>query len=174
MHRPQRVRLGYFIALLGVAGLLMVPAAGSNSGKRKVLTGTWETQIDAPFIMDRDAGGPAPSWTQMTWRLIQDSDGLLVGTNTFISYGPDGETEGVYCLVGARQKNDFVISEAPSDDPYNPQVVFTCKVQGRHKFRCLGTGLTSLEPLAISATLVRSAQQTAAEVLPELEICRDR
>ncbi len=55
--------------------------------------------------------------------------------------------------------------EGRPDMPDIPIFVFECTMRGRNQIRCLGSGLSTLEPIALHAVLVRSSR---ADPAPDL------
>jgi hypothetical protein len=62
---------------------------------------------------------------------------------------------GTQCIVGARNLRKVVIAESDLDDPTLATFIFSCERKDRNKLRCLGRTLSSLEPIAMQADLVR-------------------
>ena len=117
----------------------------------------------------------------MRWELEEDENGLITGYNSYFSADDEGgsRSRGTLCMVGARIRNRVVLEEAYA--VYNgaptpelstiPIFVFDCEASGRKKIRCLGHGLSNIQPTALKATLVRSKR--AGELFPVPEVARE-
>ena len=76
-----------------------------------------------------------------------------------------------FSVLGTLQK--VVIAESDLDDPTLASFIFSCERKGGNKFRCLGHALSSLEPVATQADLVRL--KNPGEVLePIASLARER
>ena len=171
MQRSGILPVDHFLGFLVV--LVLVAAAPANadsekrdSERRRSMTGTWETRTSAPFIIQR-ISGPTRHFTEMIWELTEDEAGLIIGVNSFESSDANGEnpSRGSLCMVGARNQSRVVLSEGRLDTPDIPIFVFECTMRGRNQIRCLGSGLSTLEPIALHAVLVRSSSADPASDL---------
>lgn len=165
-----------FLGVLAVMGLLGAPSVNAGWGGGRSLSGIWKTRVPAPFIMVQPETGATPQFTDMTWTLSEDEDGLVTGVNSYVSSDASGEnpTEGSLCMVGARDRSRFVLSEGRLGEPDIPIVVFDCEMRGRNRIRCLGSSLSTLPPLTLQAVLVRSNHNRVAEDSdegPSPELC---
>jgi len=179
MQRSRLSKWRQFLAFVAVTGLLGTPSANAGGEHGRTLTGTWKTRTPAAFTVIRPGTGATPQFTEMTWTLIEDEDGLVTGVNSYVSFDDAGENtgEGSLCMVGARDRSRIVLSEGRQDDPETPIVVFDCEMWGRNQIRCLGSGLSTLPPLTLKAVLVRSKQKglvDQSEEGPSAEICIPR
>ena len=120
----------------------------------------------------------------MRWELEEDEDGLITGYNSYFSTDDDRESpsRGTLCMVGARIGNRVVLEEAYAifngepvpDLSAIPIFVFDCETGGRKKMRCLGHGLSNIQPNGLKATMVRSRRAGERFPVPEAarEICQ--
>lgn len=173
----SRSLLGLLVAF-GLAG----PATASDdsdSDDTRSMTGVWVTKPASRLVL-QDPGGPVPEATLMRWELEEDEHGLITGYNSYLSADDEGgnASRGTLCMVGARIGNRVVLEEAYAvyDGEQTPALatipifVFDCAGSGRKKIRCLGHGLSNIQPTALKATLVRS--RTAGQQFPVPEIAR--
>ncbi|MEE2677941.1 MAG: hypothetical protein VX546_05110 [Myxococcota bacterium] len=171
-----------FVFLLAIWVLApVVGNAGSND--RRSLTGVWVTKPASRFVL-QDVGGPVRESTIMRWELEEDEDGLITGYNSYFSTDDDRESpsRGTLCMVGARIGNRVVLEEAYAifngepvpDLSAIPIFVFDCETGGRKKMRCLGHGLSNIQPNGLKATMVRSRRAGERFPVPEAarEICQ--
>ena len=182
MQRSWLPSFHHFLGLLVVLGLAApVPAsADSDSHARRSMTGVWLTRPASQFVL-QDVGGPVPEATLMRWELEEDENGLITGYNSYFSADDEGgsRSRGTLCMVGARIRNRVVLeaayavySGAPTPELSTiPIFVFDCEASGRKKIRCLGHGLSNIQPTALKATLVRSKR--AGELFPVPEVARE-
>ena len=182
MQRSWLPLFHHFLGLLVVLGLAApVPAsADSDSHDRRSMTGVWLTRPASQFVL-QDVGGPVPEATLMRWELEEDENGLITGYNSYFSADDEGgsRSRGTLCMVGARIRNRVVLEEAyavysgaPTPELSTiPIFVFDCEASGRKKIRCLGHGLSNIQPTALKATLVRSKR--AGELFPVPEVARE-
>ena len=171
-----------FVFLLAIWVLApVVGNAGSND--RRSLTGVWVTKPASRFVL-QDVGGPVRESTIMRWELEEDEDGFITGYNSYFSTDDDRESpsRGTLCMVGARIGNRVVLEEAYAifngepvpDLSAIPIFVFDCETGGRKKMRCLGHGLSNIQPNGLKATMVRSRRAGERFPVPEAarEICQ--
>ncbi|MEE2679939.1 MAG: hypothetical protein VX546_15255 [Myxococcota bacterium] len=171
-----------FVFLLAI-GVVAPVAASADSDKRRSLTGVWITKPASRFVL-QDVGGPVRESTLMRWELEEDEDGLITGYNSYFSEDDAGESRsrGTLCMVGARIGNRVVLEEAYAvldGEPVPnlssiPIFVFDCQTGGRKKLRCLGHGLSNIQPNGLKATLVRSRRAGERFPVPEAarQICQ--
>lgn len=173
---------GYFLCLLIALGIAAIPDT-ADAGDRRSMTGVWLTRPASQFVL-QDTEGPVPEITVMRWELEEDENGLITGYNSYISIDDSGESRssGTLCMVGARIGNRVVLEEAyavldgvPQPDlSTHPIFVFDCEARGRKKIHCLGHGLSTIQPTALKATLVRSRYAGDPFPVPDAarEICQ--
>lgn len=172
----------HFLVLLVVLGIAApVPtSADSDSDDSRSMTGVWLTRPASRFVL-QDVGGAVPEATLMRWELEEDENGLITGYNSYFSGDDEGSSRsrGTLCMVGARIGNRVVLEEAyaiyngvPAPELSTiPIFVFDCHTGGRKKIRCLGHGLSNIQPTALKATLARSRR--AGELFPVPEAARE-
>ena len=154
------------------------------------MTGVWLTVPPAPFVLQDPDGaapgvaGPLKESTLMRWELEEDEKGLITGYNTYYSQDENGENQsrGTLCMVGARLGSRVILSEAYAvfdgvpvpELSTTPIFEFNCKKRGRKKLRCLGNGLSNIQPTALQAVLVRLKNPGDAIPVPEAarEVCQ--
>ena len=176
MRQSRISKWSQFLGVVAVIGLLGAPSANAGWERGRSLTGTWTTRIPAPFMMIQPETGATPQFTNMTWTLSEDEDGLVTGVNSYVSFDAHGEnsTEGSLCMVGARDRSRFLLSEGTLGEPEIPIVVFDCEMRGPNQIRCLGSSLSTLPPLTLKAVLVRSKHERVADDFdegPSPELC---
>ena len=170
-------RLLAFSALVAPSLLLAAPInadSDSRSARARSMTGVWVTEGQSPFVI-RLRDGPHIGFTAMRWELSEDADGLIVGVNINATTSSDLPipAPGAQCIVGARNLRKVVISESDLNEPALATFIFSCEQKGRNRLRCLGHALSSLEPVAMQADLVRL--KNPAEVLePIANLARER
>jgi len=181
-----------FLTIILILGLAAAaPAnADSDSHKKRSMTGTWLTKPVSPFVLQDPDGfapgvpGPLKEFTLMRWELEEDENGLITGYNTYYSQDEEGgnPSRGTLCMVGAHLGSRVILSEAYAvyaGDPVpelstTPIFQFNCDQAGRKKIRCLGNGLSNIQPTALQATLVRAKRSDEVIPVPEAarEICQ--
>ena len=147
--------------VLFATGLAMTASAGPSEGReaKRSMTGVWVSNSPASWVV-RYEGGTLAGGTLMRWELEEDENGLISGFNIWHSPLPEvGVPQvGAYCMVGARNGSNVVISEAglfSEDGPLLPTFEFECKRAGRNKARCLGNGFSSQPPVALTGNMRR-------------------
>jgi len=93
------------------------------------------------------------------WRLEERPDGLVTGTNHWVSFGPNGEEVGraIEPLLGVRDRGRLVMEE-PADEAANtPQLVFHATFDGPDQLRVIGYEVGSKDLMAMRLLLRREA-----------------
>ena len=187
-HQPFKT-FASFVALVALASAAPVFADSDDRGRRKSLTGVWLTRPAAPFVLqdpdsgvpDGTQGRPVKEATLMRWELEEDENGLITGYNTYYSQAEDGSSQsrGTLCMVGAQIGSRVILTESYAiyDGVPVPQIsttaifAFDCEQRGRNNMRCIGHGLSNIQPTALQANLVRSKR--AGDIIPVPEAARE-
>ena len=148
--------------LLGCAGI-SVESVPEN------VTGTWKTQSPAPYIIEHSVHKPQGSavdhdhiellerTVSVEWTLEERPDGLVVGTNRWVSFGPDGTEVGraTEPLLGVRDRDRLILEEPADEATGTPQLVFDCTFDGPNQIRVIGYEVGSKELMAMRLVLRR-------------------
>ncbi len=116
---------------------------------KSIFIGSWVAQSQA---------GVFSGDTQMRWELEEDENGLISGFNLWFSANPASEgrpSVGAMCMVGARNGENVVITEAQIRDRLVPTFEFECKHRRGNRTRCVGNGLASQPPVALTGRMKR-------------------
>ena len=176
----KRLPLNLSLGLVTLLAFATAAPTRADSDNPRSMTGVWLTKPASPFVL-QDPDGPVKEFTLMRWELDEDEDGLITGYNTYYSQDDQGgnESRGTLCMVGAHLGSRVILSEAYATldgEPVpelstTPIFVFDCKQSGRKKIRCIGNGLSNIQPTALQAVLVRSKQ--LGDVIPVPEAARE-
>ena len=150
---------------LTLACASLQPADGPTS-----VSGTWKTESPTPYIIEHSVDKPhgknvehdqielLERTVDIEWRLEERPDGLVTGTNHWVSFGPDGEEVGraIEPLLGVRDRGRLIMEE-PADEAANtPQLVFHCTFDGPDQIRVIGYEVGSKDLMAMRLLLRRS------------------
>ena len=157
--RMTRFALTLLVAVPLVSSVLAMSAEADRDGRadKKKMTGVWRTASPAGWVTQSQAGVLLGD-TQMRWELEEDENGLISGFNLWFSANPASEgrpSVGAMCMVGARNGEDVVITEARIRDRLVPTFEFECKHRRGNRTRCVGNGLASQPPIALTGRMKR-------------------
>ena len=163
MHlRTTRCTWMLLVAVPFVAGVLAMSAVADRDHRddrdhQKTMTGVWRTESPAGWVVQSEAGVFSGD-TRMRWELEEDENGLISGFNLWFSastVSEGGPSVGAMCMVGARNGGNVVITEAQIRDRLVPTFEFECKHRRGDRARCVGNGLASQPPVALTGRMKR-------------------
>ena len=157
--RTTRFTWMLLVAVPFVAGVLAMSAVADRDHRddEKTMTGVWLTESPAGWVVQSEAGVFSGD-TRMRWELEEDENGLISGFNLWFSastVSEGGPSVGAMCMVGARNGGNVVITEAQIRDRLVPTFEFECKHRRGDHARCVGNGLASQPPVALTGRMMR-------------------
>ncbi len=157
--RTTRFTWMLLVAVPFVAGVLAMSAVADRDHRddEKAMTGVWLTESPAGWVVQSEAGVFRGD-TRMRWELEEDENGLISGFNLWFSPSSVSEgrpSVGAMCMVGARNGRNVVITESRIRDRLVPTFEFECGRRRGDRARCVGNGLASQPPVALTGRMMR-------------------
>jgi len=157
--RTTRFTWKLLVAVPFLTGALAMPAMADRDHREdeKTMSGVWRTESPAGWVVQSEAGVFRGD-TQMRWELEEDENGLISGFNMWFSpssVSGGRPSVGAMCMVGARNGRNVVITESRIRDRLVPTFEFECKHRRGDRARCVGNGLASQPPVALTGRMMR-------------------
>ena len=133
------------------------------------VSGVWKTRAPAPYIVEHTVHRPQGKAIELDdiellerkasieWRLEERPDGLVTGTNQWISYDSNDEeiARALEPLLGVRDGARLVLEEPADETIHTPQLVFHCTFEGPDQIRVIGYEVGSKDLMAMRLVLHR-------------------
>ena len=144
--------------------LIFIAACSSNGPVD--ISGTWETETPVPYIVETTIqapqGRPIPHEhiqliersATLKWTLVQRRDGLIIGTNSWVSHDENGQEvfRGTEPLLGTYDGRRLILVE-PGDE--GPQLRFELIPVGSERLHGVGHGIGANQLIAMRFVLIR-------------------
>jgi len=143
--------------------LFLIPCMSTVAlaGGGRSLTGKWSTQGMVPYLQQTGPEEPELFYTDLTWTLTEDVNGLISGVSDFVAYDSEFTeiSAGRLKLVGTDSGRTFALAQGGLAESTTTGMTFQCKRRGSRRILCLGTSTGPLSPLGLQLSLTRIDDQ---------------